>query len=85
MSAKGMTLSRHILGWQQRHPHAVGELSMLLEQVAFAAKVLSREMRRAALVGTLGLVGEKNPTGDAQKNWMSWAMTPSWKPSLKVG
>jgi len=40
---------------------------MLLEQVAFAAKVLSREMRRAALVGTLGLVGEKNPTGDGQK------------------
>ena len=67
MSAKGMTLSRHILGWQQKYPHAVGELSMLLEQVAFAAKVLSREMRRAALVGTLGLVGEKNPTGDAQK------------------
>jgi len=67
MSAKGTTLSRHILEWQQRHPHAVGELSMLLTQVAFAAKVLSREMRRAALVGTLGLVGEKNPTGDVQK------------------
>ena len=67
MSAKAMTLSRHILGWQQKHPHAVGELSTLLEQVAFTAKVLSREMCRAALVGTLGLVGEKNPTGDAQK------------------
>jgi fructose-1,6-bisphosphatase I len=67
MRAKGMTLSRHILGWQQRYPHAVGELSILLEQVAFAAKVLSREMRRAALAGTLGLVGEKNATGDAQK------------------
>ena len=51
MSAKGMTLSRHILGWQQRHPHAVGELSMLLEQVAFAAKVLSREMRRVVIGG----------------------------------
>jgi len=24
MSAKGMTLSRHILGWQQRYPHAGG-------------------------------------------------------------
>jgi hypothetical protein len=51
MSANGMTLSRHILGWQQRHPQAVGELSMLLEQVAFAAKVLSREMRRVVIGG----------------------------------
>ncbi len=67
MKAKGMTLTRHILEWQQRHPQAAGELSMLLAQIAFAAKVLSREMRRAALVGTLGLVGGKNPTGDAQK------------------
>jgi fructose-1,6-bisphosphatase I len=45
----------------------LGELTVLLEQLAFAAKILSREMRRAALVGQLGLVGEKNATGDAQK------------------
>jgi fructose-1,6-bisphosphatase I len=39
----------------------------LLNQTAFAAKIIAREVRRAALVGRLGLVGEKNPTGDAQK------------------
>ncbi|MEO0375650.1 Fructose-1,6-bisphosphatase class 1 [Acaryochloris thomasi RCC1774] len=43
------------------------EISILLTQMGFAAKVLSREISRAALVGRLGLVGEKNATGDAQK------------------
>jgi fructose-1,6-bisphosphatase I len=43
------------------------ELATLLTQMSFAAKVLAREIRRAALVGRLGLVGDQNPTGDAQK------------------
>ena len=40
---------------------------MLLEQMAYAGKILAREISRAALVGNLGLAGEKNATGDAQK------------------
>jgi fructose-1,6-bisphosphatase I len=39
----------------------------LLTQLGYAAKILSREFGRAALVGKLGLVGEKNATGDSQK------------------
>lgn len=34
--------------------------------MAFAAKMLSREIGRAALVGKLGLIGERNPTGDGR-------------------
>jgi fructose-1,6-bisphosphatase I len=64
---KGMTLSRHILQQETRHPEMRGELSLLLSQMGFVAKILAREMRRAALVGQLGLVGDRNPTGDAQK------------------
>ena len=67
MSTKAITLSRHILEEEHQHPEARGELSKLLVQMGFAAKVLSREISRAALVGKLGLVGEINPTGDAQK------------------
>jgi len=44
-----------------------GNLAALLAPTAFAAKIVAREVRRAALVGRLGLVGERNPTGDAQK------------------
>ncbi len=39
----------------------------MLVQIGFAAKIIAREVGRAALVGKLGLVGEKNATGDAQK------------------
>jgi fructose-1,6-bisphosphatase I len=38
-----------------------------LDQIAFAAKILSREIGRSALVGRLGLVGEKNASGESQK------------------
>jgi fructose-1,6-bisphosphatase I len=67
MSPVGLTLSRHILEEGQRRPRIAGELSTLIAQLGFAAKSLAREMRRAALVGELGLVGERNATGDAQK------------------
>ncbi len=67
MSSIGITLSRHILGLKQEHPELSDQLSTILLQIAYSAKILSREISRAALVGRLGLVGEKNPTGDAQK------------------
>jgi len=61
-----MTLSRRLLDEEQQHGLPPG-LSTLLLQVGFAAKILAREFTRAALVGNLGLVGDLNPTGDAQK------------------
>lgn len=67
MGETELTLNRHILAEGQRHPEMVGELSTLITELSFAAKTLAREMRRAALVGRLGLVGERNATGDAQK------------------
>lgn len=66
MTTKGMTLSRHLLDQEQRHGLQAG-LSTLLLQVGFAAKILSREFTRAALVGKLGLIGETNASGDIQK------------------
>ncbi len=67
MSTKGMTLSRHILEQEEKHSEMRGELSALLAQIGLVAKILAREMRRAALVGKLGLTGDQNPTGDSQK------------------
>lgn len=63
----GMTLSRHILEQGESYPEARGELSIILTQIAFVAKILGHELRRAALVGKLGLIGSRNLTGDAQK------------------
>jgi fructose-1,6-bisphosphatase I len=66
MSTKAITLDRHL--WQQQTLLKTPvELSILLGQIGYAAKIISREISRAALVGQLGLIGEKNATGDAQK------------------
>lgn len=67
MSTKAITLARHLVEREQRHLKDEGELAALLTQVGYVGKILAREMRRAALVGQLGLTGEKNVTGDAQK------------------
>lgn len=64
-SKQGITLNRYL--WQQYKAKLPLDLLMLLEQMAFVGKILAREISRAALVGKLGLVGEKNATGDAQK------------------
>ncbi len=62
-----VTLNRHVIEEEHKHHPTTGELSRLLIQMGYAGKVLSREIGRAALVGKLGLIGEKNATGDAQK------------------
>ena len=67
MSTEAITLARHILKPRKHHSEDENQLAVLLTQIAYAGKILSREMRRAALVGQLGLTGEKNVTGDAQK------------------
>jgi fructose-1,6-bisphosphatase I len=64
---RAITLSQHVLDEERKHPEATGEFSRLLVQLGYVGKVLTREISRAALVGRLGLVGEKNATGDAQK------------------
>lgn len=61
------TLNRHILDQLRQTPHMPGDLATIFAQLTFAAKIVAREMRRAALVGELGLVGHQNTTGDEQK------------------
>jgi fructose-1,6-bisphosphatase I len=65
-SPVAVTLSQHLLAEEQKHAVSP-ELSRILIQIGYAAKVLAREFTRAALVGKLGLIGDKNATGDYQK------------------
>ncbi len=62
-----VTLDRYLASEERLNELSTSGLSELILQMAFAAKIVAREIRRAALVGKLGLVGERNPTGDAQK------------------
>ncbi len=64
--ARAVTLPRHVTA-RAAEAGADRDLGVLLGQVAFAAKVVAREARRAALAGRLGAAGTTNASGDAQK------------------
>ena len=64
MSLKGISLERHILESQQEYPEAKGDFSILLSQLALAAKIISAEVRQAGLLGILGHAGYQNVHGE---------------------
>ncbi|MGE5496891.1 MAG: hypothetical protein ACM3Q2_02410, partial [Syntrophothermus sp.] len=62
-----MTIQRHILEGEKKHPEATGELSALLSDLVLAAKVISLEVNKAGLVDILGFTGDNNVHGEAVK------------------
>jgi fructose-1,6-bisphosphatase I len=60
-------IERHILSQQQLHPEATGVFSGLLTDIAFAAKVIAREMRYAGLNTILGAAESQNVHGETQQ------------------
>lgn len=62
-----MTLERHIIENERKHPEATGALSNLLADLALAAKVISLEVNKAGLVGILGFTGNQNIHGEEVK------------------
>lgn len=64
MTAKIVTIERHILDQQRHFPEATGKFTSLLYDIALAAKIVSREVSKAGLVEILGLTGEENVHGE---------------------
>ena len=62
-----MTLARHIIEEERKHPEATGELSALLHDLSLAAKVISLEVNKAGLVDILGFTGSNNVHGEHVK------------------
>ncbi len=62
-----MTLQRHIIEEERKHPQATGELSSLLWDLSLATKVISLEVNKAGLVDILGFTGEENIHGEEVK------------------
>ncbi len=60
----GITLTRHIYDKQKDYPQATGEFTGILNQIALAAKIISREVNKAGLLEILGLTGIKNVQGE---------------------
>jgi fructose-1,6-bisphosphatase I len=59
-----ITIERHIIDQQKKFPQATGDFSALLYDMAFAAKVISRDVRKAGLVDILGFTGAENVQGE---------------------
>lgn len=66
--SKVVTLNEFILDRQAEFPFATGELSRLLNDIAVASKMVSRDVRKAGLVDhILGAQGETNIQGEEQQ------------------
>lgn len=70
---KLVTIERHIVETQRRYPQATGEFSALLNDIAFAAKIITREVSKAGLVDILGFTGESNIHGEEVQKLDSFA------------
>src|SRR6266446_6828136 len=64
-----ITIERFIMEQERLHPEATGELSNLLYDLCLAAKIISRQVRRAGLSDILGAAdsGAVNVSGDLQQ------------------
>ncbi len=62
-----MTIERHILEQQHRHPEATGALTGLLYDIALAAKLISKETTRAGIANVLGATDSANVHGEVQQ------------------
>lgn len=64
----GSNLDRFIMRNQEDFPYASGELSQLLRDLAYAGKVVNREINMAGLAGITGAYGAENVQGEEQQN-----------------
>jgi len=67
MSGKIITLTRHIIEEQRRFPEATGEFTDLMNDIAFASKLISYNTNKAGLMDILGEAGEINIQGERVK------------------
>ena len=64
---KVVTIERHIVEEQRKHPGATGDFSSLMGDLSFAFKVIWREVSKAGLVNILGTAGRQNVHGETVK------------------
>ena len=73
MGQKGMSVQRHIIEQERHFPKATGNLTGLLMDLIYAAKIISREVNKAGIVDILGLTGTENIHGEKVKKLDEYA------------
>ncbi|XP_030941599.1 fructose-1,6-bisphosphatase, cytosolic-like [Quercus lobata] len=62
-----MTITRHVLNEQSKHPEARGAFTILLNHIVLGCKFLCSAVSKAGLAKLIGLAGETNVQGEEQK------------------
>ncbi|XP_078434267.1 inositol monophosphatase family protein [Wolffia australiana] len=62
-----MTLTRHVLNEQSRHPESRGDFTILLSHIVLGCKYVCSAVNKAGLAKLIGLSGETNVQGEDQK------------------
>jgi fructose-1,6-bisphosphatase I len=68
-----ITIERHIIDMERQHPEATGAFSTILYDLAFAAKMIAREVNMAGLVDILGGTDSRNVHGEEVQKLDAWA------------
>ena len=64
LEKQGFTISRFLVEQERKMPGATGVFTGLLNDIALAAKIISREVNHAGLAEMLGDTGEENSHGE---------------------
>ena len=67
MSGQIITLTRHIIEEQRKHPQATGKFTDLMNDISFAAKLISYHTNKAGLMDVLGETTDVNVQGEIVK------------------
>ncbi len=73
MTKSVVTIGRHIIDQERKHPEATGAFSNILYEIALAAKMISREVNMAGLIDILGGTDRTNVHGEQVKKLDEWA------------
>ncbi|MEE8586998.1 MAG: class 1 fructose-bisphosphatase [Acidobacteriota bacterium] len=64
MSSSSLTIGRHLVEQERKHPEASGDFTALLWDLTIAFKVINHEVNKAGLVDILGWTGDRNVHGE---------------------
>ncbi len=67
------TLNQFIRARQQDYPEAIGDFSQVMNAIAFAGKLISREINLAGLVDATGYTGRTNVQGEEVAKLDEWS------------
>ena len=61
-----MTITRHVLNEQSRHPESRGDFTILLSHLVLGCKFVASAVNKAGLAKLIGLAGETNVQASKQ-------------------